>query len=189
VGQEELIGPLTQFQCVSFNKPDLRKLMNVMNGLGDKALIPVEVLEKSFDMWWPGFQSSVERILAKPIQNDVPKKSDSEIMFEILNNSRAIVRVLSSAEMLRPNVNHDIAEELVSRWEDVIVTADQTDSLRPVYKSYSALQQSMSAIFNEYRALNSHIAEMIDNIEEIIGRNDPRHRFQLGDAGDMYGSE
>lgn len=189
VGQQEISGPLTQFQSVNFEKSDIRKLMQTMNQLKDGYLIPKDRLDKSFDIWWSELDAQVGDIISGTQCETETRRSDSDIMLEILSNSRAILRSIEGGQRPQPSSVEMELEILISGWEDVVVSAESTDAIRPNYKAMQTFQKLITEIYREQLSHSSIARALLGSVDTMLGKNDPRHRFQLGDAADMYGSE
>ncbi len=86
IKNSDLSGPLQQFQTTEFEKPDFRKLLNIINNkLGDRKLIS-KLLDSVLDKWWPDLETKVAEIMESDSdKKDVnPIRQDREILEEIL---------------------------------------------------------------------------------------------------------
>jgi hypothetical protein len=59
--QEQLNGPLGQFQCAVYTKDDTRKLIYALNKLTLK--LSINQLDKTFNWLWPALKSAIDRLL------------------------------------------------------------------------------------------------------------------------------
>jgi hypothetical protein len=86
----EVARPLSVFMATEANEDDTRKLLQTLNrALGDKALQESQ-FEKTFDKWWPDLMQSLNKV---PDKIDLPvtkKRSESEMLEEILDIVRSI---------------------------------------------------------------------------------------------------
>ncbi|HZV33059.1 MAG TPA: TIR domain-containing protein [Verrucomicrobiae bacterium] len=89
ISPTDVKGPLEQFQCSSFSKEEIRKLLKSINaGLGDSGLDPA-VLESVFEMWWPKLETEVFAILKTDSRpNSEPKRSEMDMLEELVLLSR-----------------------------------------------------------------------------------------------------
>ena len=90
----DLTGPLVQFQSSQFEKADIKKFIHTINGLCGEHKLEDPILNNSFDIWWPKLETDVQRILKTYAQevNSTVQRSDREIIDEILELSRAIIK-------------------------------------------------------------------------------------------------
>ncbi|MCK5311469.1 MAG: toll/interleukin-1 receptor domain-containing protein [Desulfobacteraceae bacterium] len=83
--------PLSMFQATKFKKEDFKKLViAINNSAGDSSLEP-ETLNKVFNKWWSDLKKDIDNILSG--QKDTtsePKRSDRELIEEILERTRLI---------------------------------------------------------------------------------------------------
>ena len=79
----DLKGPLVQFQATEANKLDTRRLVGTLNKALDDSALSEKQLDKTFEIWWPELESSLQEIRsAKAPQR--PQRADREILEEIL---------------------------------------------------------------------------------------------------------
>lgn len=107
IKMSEINGPILQFQTTMYEKEDVRKLMLSLNrSCGDSGL-KEDLLNKSFDIWWPSLEEQLNHI-KKSVQDDKTsskKQSKEEIdnmLEEILSLSRTNQKLLRSPESLFP---------------------------------------------------------------------------------------
>lgn len=96
VSTSDIKGPLSRFQNTTFSRDDFYKLMQSINSSTEKPLSS-EILQFSFDIFWPRLESDIIQIIDKykiPKESKDIKKSDSEAMQEILQ----IVRKFDSLQ-------------------------------------------------------------------------------------------
>jgi hypothetical protein len=92
VSPADVKGPLLQFQGAPFDKGEMRRVMDMINGkLGEAALEPA-VFDEVFEMWWPSLQERVAGVLSgAPEWLRTNVRSERDILEEILSLSRAAV--------------------------------------------------------------------------------------------------
>ncbi len=85
----DLSGPLTQFQAARFDRPDVRRLLSVINAqLGSEALEET-VLASVFEKWWPDLETKITSIIHTLISSGTKSaRTDREILEEILELMR-----------------------------------------------------------------------------------------------------
>ena len=87
----DIKAPLSQFQCATFGKNEMSKVIKSINkALGNTALNS-NILEKVYEKWWPDLESQVFEVM----KNEDPKnkfeiRSDREILEEVLTITRSI---------------------------------------------------------------------------------------------------
>ncbi len=90
-------GPLTLFQMAESTKEDTKKLLHSINqSMADKALSS-EKLDNAFERWWPDLNEKFEGI-SKVSTKLAPKRSDRELVEEILEGVRSLLRQTASEE-------------------------------------------------------------------------------------------
>lgn len=101
----DLNGPLLQFQATVFEKDDVRKLMMTLNLSCGEVGLREELLTKTFDVWWPRLEESLNEIKNEKIDEPIKEKEkhiNYEMLEEILELSRANQKILRSPEVLFP---------------------------------------------------------------------------------------
>lgn len=81
----EVRGPLVQFQAAKFEKAEMKRVLRMINSeLGDVAL-PHDVLDASFEVWWPHLFADVSAKLARGAREGLPaRRSERELLEELL---------------------------------------------------------------------------------------------------------
>jgi hypothetical protein len=92
----DIDGPLVQFQAIRANEDDTLKLIYAINkAMGDEALSG-ERLNRAFIRNWPGLKSELKAISESDSADKEPKRSDRDLIEEILRT----VRYQSKQQML-----------------------------------------------------------------------------------------
>jgi len=55
-------GPLSQFQCTSYDKEDVRKLLHSLNESNSSLALARERVDQNFDLGWPGLQKLLDAL-------------------------------------------------------------------------------------------------------------------------------
>lgn len=91
----EVEPPLGQFQHTSFEKQDVARLVRTVNASvardGEKSLSE-SVLTDVFETFWPQLEAKLNTVLAQQPEAARPKRSESEILDEILTTVRSMER-------------------------------------------------------------------------------------------------
>lgn len=89
----DIKGPLVQFQVAKFEKAEIKRVVRMMNSeLGDVALAN-DVLDSSFEIWWPRLEQQIRRELARVGKRErVTLRPERELLEELLALTRSLVR-------------------------------------------------------------------------------------------------
>ncbi|HUM51155.1 MAG TPA: toll/interleukin-1 receptor domain-containing protein [Chitinophagales bacterium] len=109
--QSEVKTPLSLFQTTKFEKEDFKKLFNSINdALGEKKLND-NILEKSFQKWWPDLKEHIDKVTNEyfpQIKRQEEEKSDR--LDEILMTTKYISKVVSRFNYNLPQDSLDLAK-------------------------------------------------------------------------------
>ena len=101
----EVKGPILQFQSTIFEKEDVKKLLVTLNKSCGDAGLKEDLLTKTFEVWWPNLEDSLNAIKSEELDGDEvhPEKNlSNEMLEEILELSRTNQKILRSPEILFP---------------------------------------------------------------------------------------
>lgn len=103
IKRSEVQGPILQFQSTIFDKDDIKKMLKTLNKACGDAGIPETRLDKSFDVWYPTLEESLNKLKDTASKNDDSKEvansiHSSEILEEILELSRDNQKLLKSPD-------------------------------------------------------------------------------------------
>lgn len=101
---EDLQDPLAQFNHTTPDLNSVWELTRTINAcLSDKALDD-RILKQVFDTYWPQFQTKFQVALDQnPPQEEIPPRSEQDILTEILNNTRSLTNRIRKIENSRLN--------------------------------------------------------------------------------------
>lgn len=87
----DLEGPLSSFQATEFNKDDFSRLIGSMNDETGESKLDVNVLQATFEKFWPELESTVQDILNSSTAS-VRKvdRSQKDLIVEILEKVRKL---------------------------------------------------------------------------------------------------
>jgi hypothetical protein len=110
VKKSDLQGPLVQFQAITFDEIDVRKIVGELNDAAGEDAIEQLRIEKAFKTWWPQLKGMIEDISAMPLPEKKteygPQKIDitsiSTMVEEVLELSRSQFKLLKSPIELLP---------------------------------------------------------------------------------------
>lgn len=79
--------PLAQFQHTTAQKPDVLQLVQTINRVVQKAgerALGEPVLGEAFETYWPRLEAALGEISSRPVAEAKPKRSESEMLEEVL---------------------------------------------------------------------------------------------------------
>jgi hypothetical protein len=120
VSKSDITGPLAQFQHTTLEKEDVRKLMHTINSvLPQGESIPKKPLDNAFNSAWPELELNLNNI-AIPVNSEVvSKRSDREILEEILELVRTQSR-FSYEEKSNLQMMIEASKAIDGEWGDEI---------------------------------------------------------------------
>lgn len=80
--------PLGQFQATAVNKDDIQKLLKTINSLLDERRLDDIQLKRSFNRWWPEFETKFQHILTITAREKEQSTAVDGIVKELLDKSR-----------------------------------------------------------------------------------------------------
>lgn len=106
--QSEIETPLSLFQTTKFEKSDFAKLMLSINDSLEEHKLQKELLNKSFDKWWPELEEKINKVTKEYFPKKPQIKKDNTLT-EILNNTKFISKVVSRFNYNLPSDSLDFA--------------------------------------------------------------------------------
>ena len=96
----DLNEALLQFQATNYQKDDIKKLLCTINKASGEELITQEMLDKSFDMWFPKLENELAELekISSKIENKRTVISKEDILEEILELSRKTHKIILSSK-------------------------------------------------------------------------------------------
>ncbi|EOE2083662.1 TIR domain-containing protein [Vibrio cholerae] len=165
--------PLSQFNHTFPTMEGLWELVRTLNNsLKDRAL-KEKTLEQVFNTYWPQFESSFKKILDQtPLAGEVEKRSDDDILLEILSTTRSMDRRVRALE--RDKINFNTTSkfgQLRFRNKDGRIHTVDIENLKSLVKEHhlegASIESIKELLRNEYNlpayAINSAIADLFDS--------------------------
>jgi hypothetical protein len=87
----EMEGPLSQFQATPFNKAHVKKLISDLKALLKEKGLPVDILNKVFEKWWPDLEKDIKATLVAEETPEIVRPPEA-ILAEVLELSRFIAK-------------------------------------------------------------------------------------------------
>ncbi len=173
LGNADIDGPLKQFQTTSFNKADFFKLINLINSKSNENKLAPKILERSFDLCWPDFESKINTILSEKndhADDDKPIRSDREILEELLDISRNSFSRISRNNVTIPSI---VANDLAKYF---LLISDQQKSNEGDYQDaldiLSKLKKPIFYILSKNSSNSLEVRELMDKIADFKFRNE-----------------
>jgi len=159
----DLAGPLRQFQTTEFNRDDIYKLVNLINGkLGDRKLVQ-KTLESVFSKWWPDLESNIkDTISAFDNTSDEPIRTERDLLEEILTLSRLNSNL--RPRIINPKAIPEIMNVYIRLHEDQVGGVGGYQNTLDMLKE---LKNPLLHICRQYKDGNPRMQEFIDKIEDM----------------------
>jgi hypothetical protein len=118
---EDLQDPLGQFNHTLPEKSSIWSLICTINDCLDENALDRKILEQVFETYWPQFEDGFALALKANLpQEDVPPRSNDDMLSEILNQTRSIskrVNILESGPQFEPKRVNFL--ERTKSWKEV----------------------------------------------------------------------
>ncbi len=160
IKRSEVQGPILQFQSTVFEKDDIKKMVKTLNKACDEAGISDARLDKSFDVWYPTLEESLNKL--KEVSShkgiDEGKGSEeigrsSEILEEILELSRDNQKLLRSPDTKLYDDIEKIKESIEENFKRNIMLYEQNRTRRKYSSMFIEEVMHMNHIESSYRFL------------------------------------
>lgn len=109
----DITPPLSHFNLTLPVKQDMLRLLRTINSSNEHQLDD-ERLEKAFDRWWPEFEGKYNAVISAKPKDAAPKRSQSELLTEILDGIRHIQRTLPATKPLQDTIGSSFKSPAVS---------------------------------------------------------------------------
>lgn len=108
----DIVGPLKQFQCTTFDKEDIKRLITTINNKLQEQKVAEKTLDGVFEKWWPELLDKVTSILNKEEAPAEPIRLDRDLLEEILMLTRRANS--SKSASLNPKALIEVVESLIA---------------------------------------------------------------------------
>lgn len=165
-------GPILQFQSTIFEKEDVKKLLVTLNKSCGDAGLKEELLSKTFEVWWPNLEESLNNIKSEKSEEEkalVDTSLNNEMLEEILELSRTNQKILRSPEILFPPEYLDyilkerLDKDLSERERDLL--SEQRHYLMDAHHKIIQIREMVEFYRNEKRVLDD---EFYDAFQRFI---------------------
>ena len=153
----DLENPLAQFNHTTPDKKSMWQFIDTINrSLGERAL-KEPILEKVFEMNWPQFEADFDAILKiTPKSHKTIKRSENELMQEVLNTVRNMERKIMTLESVKENFSN----ETKFHYSDSLI---MEEAIRNKISSYLSVRE-VTVILREAK----HMIRKGLSVEKII---------------------
>ena len=160
-------------------KEEVRKLIRTLNSaLGDRGLCP-QLLESTFEKWWPELEERVEAALNKSTPEERDIRADRELLEEAVvigrtllavqtqGNSDSIVQKLrGEVQQLRTEFHAGIGRTI---YMPVTAPVDEEEAASEVQRVVNEINYKFT-LMTEHRELYPEVIGLIERAREIIFR-------------------
>jgi hypothetical protein len=162
VDRSEVTGPLLQFQSTVYERNDVLKLVQSINGACDHAL-EVSRLEQIFDVWWPRLQSQLEPLnsASESERETGPERPIRAVLAEVLDLVRSQQKLLSSPQDLLPS---GYVKEIMGR------SYPRSELPRGLVLDLLRAWQSVQEVWFEFAPADEPRSDGIASMEQALAR-------------------
>lgn len=172
-------GPLEQFQSTVFEKEDVRKLVSAINKASGEVALKDELLNKTFDKWWPDLETRFNALRAQQPSTleAVDKAQPDDVLEKILEIVRINQRLLNNPEQLiPPRYLNAIISDIVAtntrpeRLQRLIPITEQTlMRIEEIRHRIEIISDKVGTLVesSEFMTVNSLLSEVLSRVEEL----------------------
>lgn len=160
IKRSEVQGPILQFQSTVFEKDDIKKMVKTLNKACDEAGISDARLDKSFDVWYPTLEESLNELKKVSSHKGIDEgkgaeeiSRSSEILEEILELSRDNQKLLRSPDTKLYDDIEKIKESIEENFKRNIMLYEQNRTRRKYSSMFIEEVMHMNRIESSYRFL------------------------------------
>lgn len=173
----EVKGPILQFQSTIFEKEDVKKLLVTLNKSCGDAGLKEDLLTKTFEVWWPNLEKSLNAIKTEKSdeeKNDSDISLNNEMLEEILELSRTNQKILRSPEILFPpeyfeNVIKEKLNKGLSERERYVL-AEQRRHLMETRRRIMQMRDIVDAYSAEKKVVDEEFYDSFQRFIDIMQR-------------------
>lgn len=100
IKRSEVQGPILQFQSTIFEKDDIKKMVKTLNKACGESNIEENRLDKSFELWYPNLEKSLNKLKNKTSTNEESQENEDitsssvilEEILELTRNNQKLIR-------------------------------------------------------------------------------------------------
>lgn len=160
IKRSEVQGPILQFQSTVFEKDDIKKMVKTLNKACDESGISDTRLDKSFDVWYPTLEDSLNKLKEESFHKGIEEGKgseeitrSSEILEEILELSRDNQKLLRNPDTKLYDDIERIKESIDENFKRNIMLYEQNRIKRRHSSLFIEEVMHMTHIGSSYRFL------------------------------------
>jgi TIR domain len=170
-------GPLIQFQSVLADAQDVRRLLLSLNGACDERAVDENLLPEIFEVWWPRLQQKLASIDTTGAAAAKPRRSNDEVLAEVLELVRVQQQRLSDPTALLPP---EYVRELVLANQRHLAPRPTPGAMRQLESGWLSLVESAKDP-NVPDEVKDAVLQLEKPINYLLGRYGPRRYTDLSD--------
>ncbi len=122
--------PLSQFNHTFPNRDGVWELVRTINGALKENALKERILEKVFDTYWQQFEEKFQQIATEHPKGEKPiKRSEDEILLEILSSTRSMEKRIRSLEKLEKHSDFAFPKRVCPKCGDTASTPEEVESM------------------------------------------------------------
>lgn len=149
IKRSEVQGPILQFQSTIFEKDDIKKMVKTLNKACGENGITEDRLDKTFDVWYPRLEESLNELKNENTTNDEVKENEDVTPYNIILEE--ILELTRDNQKLIRNPESRLSEDI----EDI------KDSIREL-----ATQNAMG--YDNKRKIRKYSAGFFEEVMQIM---------------------
>jgi hypothetical protein len=152
--------PLAQFQATVFGREEIHRLVRSLNGqLGENALAP-DVLEDTFETWWPQLERQINEIIARPAeQPQEARRTTEDVLNDILVSVRSTEGAIESIRKTAPLI--DVGSRM-SEWQKVLSHHSEFPRYMDDHERLLMRQSLIKEVIDFIRASYPNLSKFLD---------------------------
>ncbi len=159
ISNTDITGPLKQFQTTEFKKEDMLRLFTLINNRLGEQKLSQKTLDMVFEKWWPDLELQVQQILDEAETPDAPIRTDREILEEILQLSRVVLKHQSRANGISPAAVKELLTYYIELHDDQV--AKQSD--------YQGTLLALKKMHNSVGYISQKFKGFSEEIDKLLG--------------------
>lgn len=174
-------GPLVQFQSAVFDREDIKKLITTLNKACGEFGLKDDLLNKSFDIWWPKLKEELDKIKEiKDAENKgiSAKPNNNDMLEEILELSRTNQKLLRTPEILFPR---RYINDIIDKGNNYIEKGHPISSiLKDLSLELNNKIMQANGMIEMYKGTNSVVDEALCiNVRELISLSQRLNMYMM----------
>lgn len=163
-------SPLSQFNHTLPTKDGLWELVRTLNNTLKEKALKERTLQQVFETYWPQFQSKFALILAEyPVSGPVEKRSEDDILLEILSSTRAMSKRISSLENTTNGASINLTKPRKHSFKNINLSSLLDDEITTLLEEGMPKELIPSAIAGDVGISESQVKRHMDVMGYEVG--------------------